>query len=81
MVVCPLSSHFMDLFSDLQAVPQMRMTYFIKLRFFIREFFNGITEIYFYLHICHCIHIAVINRDTKFVVLHCCTIDCINRIF
>jgi hypothetical protein len=59
----------------------MGKTYFVKLCFIIREFWNGIIEIQFDLHIYLWINVSVMNRDTKFVVLDCCTIDCINRIF
>jgi uncharacterized membrane protein len=59
----------------------MGKTYFVKLSFTIWEFWNGITEIQFDLHIYLGITDSLMNCDTKFVVLDCYTIDCINRIF
>jgi hypothetical protein len=68
----------MDLFSDLQVVLQMGKTDFVKFHFFlILEWYN---RIQFDLHIYLWINVAVMNRNTKIVVLNCCTIDCINRI-
>jgi hypothetical protein len=70
-----------DLFFCLQVVPQIGKVYFVKLCFLIGQFLNGITKIYFDLHIYLWIHVAVMNCDTKVVVLDSCTVNCINRIF
>jgi hypothetical protein len=53
-------------------MPQMGRTYFIKLCFIIGEFWNGITEIKFDLHIYLWITVSVMNWDTKIIVLDCC---------